>query len=789
MGDTLCRPSPTFLKLLQKLSVSLLAAASNHSIIVTSHQIWACGDSFELGFRSEAALLRPVGIASLSTIIEVSCGKFINAVLLAVGEVYTFGAYNFGIEKENYCFPTKVHLSEETGQTITRISCGSKHLLCATGAGFVFSLGENDSHQLGNKDALLPSSIRQVKLPHQHFVLDVASGPEISAAVTIPYQPARLLALEKVLTQERNYLSLLFAVTYEYLPSLYKSNLLHGKDNEIIFGNIEAVALLECQFVFKLHQFILRYSDSEKISPIFEEMINEISQVYFTYMTNFPKAARLLRELTKHKAALESQLQKFQKSMAKKRIDYDLLTLLTVPINKPHNFLIILKQIDSVTPEDHEDKREIARLIIKLQDVLTKLKRSSEVGNLQSQVKLNALDVKEEEKRLKELMNPEHFVHKFVVHLSKNVPRERFLYLFKEVACICETTTLESPFLLQEVWVIEHSGDSNCVKMSTMEAVLKVYFKTKGDMNLFLDKVSKLINDQLVSSNSKRENGRRFVAHYFKGLGVYYGEVLDGCFDGEGKIDYLDKAEYKGAWQKGCRNGLGTLESKQNGWKYSGEWLDNREHGMGTYVFSHNNKWQRDKFEGEWKSGKPHGKGVMTMKNGDKTISLWKNGSTKFPTIYISKSKGTYYAGALNLELNQYNGFGILCTGTKERFYGVFSNGKRQGRGLLFTRDDANNSFVLNGSWNGNEVNGKASFSIPGWGKLLATFSGPWNGTIELSKAQLIHQNSLPNKDGFPLFFIDIWKIFFTSLTSSEPLDVEYFQGTFQIYSFNLAFF
>jgi len=72
---------------------------------------------------------------------------------------------------------------------------------------------------------------------------------------------------------------------------------------------------------------------------------------------------------------------------------------------------------------------------------------------------------------------------------------------------------------------------------------------------------------------------------------------------------------------KGKRHGQGTL-TYANGRTYSGEWKDNKQNGLGTYI--EHGIFGRT-YTGEWKDGLYNGQGTMT--NGGKSFTgEWKNG-------------------------------------------------------------------------------------------------------------------------------------------------------------------
>ncbi len=87
------------------------------------------------------------------------------------------------------------------------------------------------------------------------------------------------------------------------------------------------------------------------------------------------------------------------------------------------------------------------------------------------------------------------------------------------------------------------------------------------------------------------------------------------------------------------------------GYKYEGEWKDNKRHGKGTYTFL-----DGAKYEGEWKDGKGHGEGIYTDIDGySYFIENIENHGSVFTTTSSLEERQTY----LNDLANQ-NGSGVV---------------------------------------------------------------------------------------------------------------------------------
>ncbi|MBP5445957.1 MAG: hypothetical protein J6Y28_07285 [Acholeplasmatales bacterium] len=80
---------------------------------------------------------------------------------------------------------------------------------------------------------------------------------------------------------------------------------------------------------------------------------------------------------------------------------------------------------------------------------------------------------------------------------------------------------------------------------------------------------------KLVSGKTKRKFAN----------GIYVGDIVNGLFDGKGKITLNTNQVYEGEFSKGKRSGEGTC-SYPNGEKYKGSWLNDMREGKGTYYYA-----------------------------------------------------------------------------------------------------------------------------------------------------------------------------------------------------------
>ena len=73
---------------------------------------------------------------------------------------------------------------------------------------------------------------------------------------------------------------------------------------------------------------------------------------------------------------------------------------------------------------------------------------------------------------------------------------------------------------------------------------------------------------------------------------------------------------------KGVREGKGRFIAKDRkntrNYEYSGQWKDNRRHGLGRCYY-----YNGDLYEGQWQRGIRHGKGTFFSASGERYVGLW----------------------------------------------------------------------------------------------------------------------------------------------------------------------
>lgn len=153
----------------------------------------------------------------------------------------------------------------------------------------------------------------------------------------------------------------------------------------------------------------------------------------------------------------------------------------------------------------------------------------------------------------------------------------------------------------------------------------------------------------------------------------FEGDWTDGCINGYGKGIYPDGSYYEGEWKNDFPNGIGKRYDKNGNLKYSGNFVNEKREGFGTFFYSNG-----DRYEGEWIAGDPYGKGTYYYNNGNSWTGTWNKDTKVSGNGYIYFNDGSYYCGNLNNEL--FDGNGVFVTSDGCKFEGSFIKGQRHGK-------------------------------------------------------------------------------------------------------------
>ncbi|XP_033632375.1 E3 ubiquitin-protein ligase HERC2-like [Asterias rubens] len=192
-----------FLELIENLTnkdVIQLAAnpAGKHYLALTANgevYSWGNGENGELGHGDKTSCEEPTLIKSLLSnkessrrVVYIAAGSGYSAAITNLGVLYTWGAGSYGRlgHGNNDARLTPTQVSPLKGQLIKQVACGSQdgQTLAVTDTGLVYSWGNMDYGQLGQKERDAPKSPRVVYKLQDQNVCRVSCGARFSLALT-----------------------------------------------------------------------------------------------------------------------------------------------------------------------------------------------------------------------------------------------------------------------------------------------------------------------------------------------------------------------------------------------------------------------------------------------------------------------------------------------------------------------------------------------------------------------------------------------------------------------------
>jgi len=155
------------------------------------------------------------------------------------------------------------------------------------------------------------------------------------------------------------------------------------------------------------------------------------------------------------------------------------------------------------------------------------------------------------------------------------------------------------------------------------------------------------------------------------------------------------------------KNGPGTYkwpckstEKGKHENKYSGDWMEDKRHGFGTYHWCNGSM-----YTGEWKDDRRDGSGIRVWPNGNKYVGEYKN-HKRHGNGEFTFSNGSIFKG--NFEENKFI-FGTYKWPNGRIYKGEWNNIYRHGKGTYWWPDGRS----YDGEWKNDKRHGRGSYSWP----------------------------------------------------------------------------
>lgn len=164
-----------------------ISTGYDHSLAVTADgDVYAWGDNSDRGKLGDGTTddrSKPVRVPGVSDVTEVAAGFHHSLALTADGDVYGWGRNDdgtLGVGKSDTAVEKPVKIAGLSN--VTDVSAGGGHSLAVTAVGDVYAWGENGNGQLG--DGTRESRDEPVRVENVSDVTTVSAGGSQSAAVT-----------------------------------------------------------------------------------------------------------------------------------------------------------------------------------------------------------------------------------------------------------------------------------------------------------------------------------------------------------------------------------------------------------------------------------------------------------------------------------------------------------------------------------------------------------------------------------------------------------------------------
>jgi len=146
----------------------------------------------------------------------------------------------------------------------------------------------------------------------------------------------------------------------------------------------------------------------------------------------------------------------------------------------------------------------------------------------------------------------------------------------------------------------------------------------------------------------------------------------------------VNKDEYTGEWLDNKKHGKGTYQWKATGCLYDGDWKDGKRNGFGTFSTPRDGGGYQKQYSGGWKNDKRHGYGTHFYKADEYYEGEWyADNRSGWGRMYFSD--GSIYEGEWYDD--ERCGQGLLRLADENRYEGSWKNDKKNGPGKFYYLD------------------------------------------------------------------------------------------------------
>ena len=235
-------------------------------------------------------------------------------------------------------------------------------------------------------------------------------------------------------------------------------------------------------------------------------------------------------------------------------------------------------------------------------------------------------------------------------------------------------------------------------------------------------------------------NGDRYVGEYKVDMDKK--EILHG------KGEYVSKGfKYTGEFRDNKKQGKGVY-IWSDGARFTGDFADDQASGKGLWEFASGDKYEGDvlnavmvgkgvlvsrdgsRYEGTFADGKPHGRGTYVFANGDKYEGGIVSGKKSGKGTYVSKNGDRFQVMFVD---DVAQGTGSYDFANGDRYEGEISNGALSGKGKYFHSDGQRSEGVYqNGLLNGQGI---FYFSDGSW------FEGTFEQGLKRARGTIVYKD------------------------------------------------